>query len=70
MARFLYKRGRGAKRRVMHLCRFDLITGQPTMEPLCGRNRGVLFDTTCNVPWGRPTCKDCLAELIGTEQAS
>lgn len=29
--RYLYRRGRGAKRRVMHMCGYDPITGEPTI---------------------------------------
>lgn len=59
--RFLYRRGQGARRRVMHLCGYDPRTGDPTMEPLCGiRQR---FDTTCNLPLGQRTCKRCKAAV-------
>lgn len=64
MMRYLYKRGRGALRRVVHLCRCDEL-GEPTMEPICGRGGGLLFDTTCNVPWGRRLCKRCRAKVGG-----
>lgn len=57
--RFLYKRGRGAKRRVMHLCGYDPRTGQPTMEPLCGDHR-LQLDTTINVPLGLRRCRRCV----------
>lgn len=57
--RFLYKRGRGAKRRVTHLCAYDGWTGQPTMRPLCGTP--LAFDTTCNLPLGLRRCKRCLS---------
>ena len=56
--RYLYKRGKGAKRRVMHLCGYDPKTGQPTMEALCGLV-AVPFDTTCNFPFGRRVCARC-----------
>lgn len=55
--RYLYRRGRGALRRVMHLTLIDPWTGRPTMMPVCGINQQ--FDTTTNVPWGRPICKRC-----------
>jgi hypothetical protein len=58
--RYLYQRGRGSKRRVMHLCRFDQF-GNATMQPICGRVGGLNFDTTCNVPLGQPLCKRCRA---------
>lgn len=57
--RFIYERGRG-RRRVMHLCGYDALTGEPSMRALCGI--GHPFNTTSNVPLGRPTCKNCLRE--------
>lgn len=57
--RYLYQRGK--RRRVMHLCGYDPRTGEPTMRALCGYR--LPFDTTCNLPLGRPTCKLCLAAL-------
>lgn len=56
--RYLYERGH--KRRVMHLCGYDPRTGEPTMRALCGMR--LPFNTTCNLPLGRPTCKRCLGE--------
>lgn len=56
--RYLYKRGDGVNRRVMHLTPFDSRTGQPTMQPLCDST--LQFNTTCNLPLGRPICKRCL----------
>lgn len=53
--RYVYRRGSGAKRRVMHLPGFDRL----------GRFAGVLcgstidFDTSCNLPLGVRTCKRC-----------
>lgn len=55
--RYLYRRGRGSSKRVMHLTPFDPITGRPTMLPLCGKGAG--YDTTVNLPLGRPLCKWC-----------
>lgn len=55
--RYLYRRGPGARRRVMHLCGYDPRTGKPTMVPLCGSTYG--FDTTCNLPLGQRVCKTC-----------
>ena len=57
--RYLYRRGYGARRRVMHLTLFDPRTGEPTMVPLCGINQQ--FDTTCNLPLGQRACKRCRA---------
>lgn len=59
---YLYKRGRGASRRVMHLCLHDPRDGQPLMIPMCC-TRLIGFNTTSNVPWGRPVCKRCLETL-------
>ena len=60
--RYLYRRGHGAKRRVMHLCGYDPRTGQPTMVPLCGIR--YTFDTTINMPFalGQPVCRRCKAQ--------
>lgn len=58
--RYLYRRGHGAKRRVMHLCGYDGRTGEPTMQPLCGIDYPL--DTTSNVPWGLAVCKRCRAQ--------
>lgn len=55
--RYLYRRGKGARDRVMHLCGYDQRTGEPTMIPLCGYPQR--FDTTCNLPLGGRTCKRC-----------
>lgn len=60
--RFLFKRGRGAKRRVAHLCGYDPRTGQPTMRPLCGDYR-LVFDMTCNFPLGLRVCRRCERQL-------
>lgn len=52
--RFIYVRGK--RRRKMHLAAFDRL----------GRSAGALcgiphpFDTSCNLPLGRRTCKRCL----------
>ena len=57
--RYLYRRGPGANRRVMHLTPYDPRTGEPTMKPLCERGSG--YNTTINPPFGlgRPVCKLC-----------
>lgn len=53
--RFVFKRGEGSKRRVMHLAGFDRL----------GRFAGVLcgstldFDSSCNLPLRRRTCRRC-----------
>jgi len=60
--RYLYRRGKGASRRVMHLTPYDPYTGEPTMYPICGRTNGIQLDTTINVPLGRPLCKRCGTE--------
>ena len=59
--RYLYRRGKDARRRVMHLCGYNPWTGKPTMAALCGRDGR--FDTTSNVPFGLRTCKDCIAQV-------
>lgn len=52
---FVWKRGEGNKRRVNHLAEYDRL----------GRFAGALcgialdFDTGCNLPLGRRTCKRC-----------
>jgi hypothetical protein len=58
MTTFLFRRGKGAKRRVVHIAEYDR-TGNPTMQPLCGRDNGIAFDTTSNVPWAQPLCRRC-----------
>jgi hypothetical protein len=57
--RFLYQRGEGSRRRVMHLCGYDPRTGNPTMVPLCGERR-LTLNTTSNMALRRPVCKRCL----------
>jgi len=54
--RYVYRRGHGAKRRVMHLAGYDRL-GQ-FLAPLCGSPLNL--DTSCNLPLGRPVCKLCL----------
>lgn len=58
MSAYIYERGQGAKKRVMHLQRHDRL-GRPLMASLC--DSPLPFNTTINVPLGRPTCKRCLA---------
>lgn len=55
MERFVYKRGQGAKRRVMHLAGYDRL-GEYA-GPLCRTT--MPLDTSCNLPLGQPTCKRC-----------
>jgi len=55
MSTFLYERGEGAKRRVMHLAHYNahgVIDGT-----WCGSLR---FNTSINLPLGRRVCKTCL----------
>ena len=59
---FLYRRGKGARRRVMHICGHDFWTGKATFIPLCGDKHE--FDTTCNWPLGHRICKRCHFVLI------
>lgn len=56
--RYIYRRGYGARRRVMHLCGYDEKTGEPTLRPLCRIN--ARFDTSCNLPLGQAVCKPCM----------
>lgn len=56
--RYLYRRGKGARRRVMHLGGYDPMTGHPRLEPFCGSDVGV--NTSINVPLGGKVCKRCL----------
>lgn len=63
MMTFLMRRGKGALRRVVHVTTHDPHTGKPTMRPVCGRDNGVVFNMTSNVPWGRPVCKRCWKAL-------
>lgn len=62
--RFIYERGK--PRRKMHLSGFDRL----------GRFSGALcgsplpFNTSCNLPLGRPTCKRCLKVERELSQAS
>jgi len=66
--RYIWQRGRGSDRRVMHLCGHDPTTGEPTLRALCGIDRQ--FDTSINPPFrlGRPLCKRC-EKLQSDEQA-
>ena len=61
--RFIYRRGNGARRRVMHLCGYNAATGKPTMVPLCGIKQE--FNTSCNLPLGQRICKRCKAVAEG-----
>ena len=56
--RYLYRRGAGVNRRVMHIEKFT-DTGQQTGEALCGID--FVFDTSINAPFGlgRPICRNC-----------
>lgn len=55
--RYVYHRGHGAKRRVMHLAGYDRL-GR-FAGALCGS--ALNFDTSCNLPLGLRTCKRCAA---------
>lgn len=54
MTAFLYRRAKGAERRVMHLAHYDA-HGQID-QTWCGRTD---YDTSINVPLGQPICKVC-----------
>lgn len=53
--RFVYRRGRGARRRVMHLAGYNRLGGFAGV--LCGSS--LAFDTSCNLPLGQRICKRC-----------
>jgi hypothetical protein len=55
--RFVYKRGQGAKRRVMHLAGYNRLGAFAGV--LCGSQ--VAFNTSCNLPLGQRVCKRCKA---------
>lgn len=57
VARFVYKRGKGAKRRVMHLAGYNRLGSFAGV--LCGSK--LPFDTSCNLPLGLRVCKRCSA---------
>lgn len=56
--RYLYRRGKGARRRVMHIARFSA-TGEMLMQALCGSRYP--FNASINAPFalGQPTCRRC-----------
>lgn len=54
---YVYQRGEGAKRRVMHLAAYNRLGG--IVGSLCGRTD---FDTSINVPLGQKICSRCCAE--------
>lgn len=62
--RYLFRRGSGARRRVMHIAERHPITGDPTMMPLCGRLWSQPFDTTSNVPLGGKVCVRCRRQMV------
>jgi hypothetical protein len=52
---FLYRRGKGARRRVMHLAHYD---GHGRIDgSWCGFTE---YDTSINLPLGLRTCRNCL----------
>jgi hypothetical protein len=53
--RFIYQRGQGASRRAVHLAGFDRLSR--FSGALCGAR--LAFDTSCNLPLGRPVCRRC-----------
>lgn len=58
MSRYLYRYGRGARRRVMHIARYDPFGG--IAGTWCGEVR---VNTSINLPLGRPLCKRCLKKI-------
>lgn len=55
---YLYNRGQGAKRRVMHVAAFDRFGN--VAGSWCNRSD---FNTSINLPLGLPVCKKCKAEM-------
>ena len=53
--RFVYRRGSGAKRRVMHLAGYDRLGNYAGV--LCGSDYP--FNTSCNLPLGLKVCRRC-----------
>jgi len=58
---YLYKRGKGAKKRVMHLPEYSR-SGE-VMGAAC--HTTVELNTSCNLPLGQPVCKKCRKALYG-----
>jgi hypothetical protein len=58
VTRYVYRRGDGSRRRVMHLAHYDAFGEIDRVW--CGRTG---FNTTINVPLGQPCCKDCLRKM-------
>ena len=54
--RFVYRRGHGAKRRVVHLAKFGPLGSY--VGVLCGSDYPL--NTSCNLPLGLRICKRCL----------
>jgi len=67
--RFLFRSGKGAKRRVMHIQSF-LRDGTPTFDPMCSTPGP--FNRSINAPFGlgRPVCKKCRWVLAGARPTS
>ena len=57
---FLYRRGHGARRRVMHLAEYNR-SGE-IIGALCGSKR---LNTSINLPLGLPICKECQKQAQG-----
>jgi hypothetical protein len=58
---YLYKRGKGAKHRVMHLPEYNR-RGE-VVGAACGTK--LELNTSCNLPLGQPVCKKCRKALYG-----
>ncbi len=56
---YLYKRGKGAATRVMHLPEFNR-RGE-VIGAACKTT--IALNTSCNLPLGRPVCKKCRRAL-------
>lgn len=57
---YLYQRGKGASRRVMHLAEYDRFGN--VAGTLC-RVAGIRYNTSSNLPLGQPVCKKCRKAL-------
>lgn len=63
MTDFLYKRGKGAERRTMHIAVYD--KRGKIIGAWCGRAD---FNTSINLPLGLRICKVCLKERNKEQQ--
>lgn len=64
MSAFLYRRGKGVKRRVAHLAMYN--RHGEIVGPWCQRR--VNLDTSCNLPLGLRICKLCRKAIAAQQQ--